>query len=296
MFDEEKKVEELVSNTRITDYAYKIMNSLPTKSSVKKAIKKGELFLNNKSASSADFIKKGDLISFKRSHNYQLKPYKLKIEIVFEDDFLVIVKKPSGLVVSGNKFRTLENAIQWQLKATPQADALINFRAAHRLDAKTSGLIIIAKTKTALAKLGELFSDKKIFKKYIAIAQGRLEKEGSFDSEINNKTALTHYKVLKEVRSIKNDWLSLVELKLETGRTHQIRIHLANNGNPILGDTLYAENTLEKKGLFLFAKSLKFNHPITNKLIDVELKIPDKFKKRMEREERMWVKKNKINS
>jgi RluA family pseudouridine synthase len=292
MFDEEVKVENLKVKLRITDCAYNFLKSTPTKSAVKKAISRSELYLNNKLVSTASFVQNGDIIAFKKSEKFKLKPYKLEIEIVFEDDYLAIVNKPAGLSVSGNQFKTLENAIQWQLKASSQFDKLNNFRAAHRLDSPTSGLVIICKTKSCLSLMGEMFKNHQIQKKYIAIAMGKCDSEGVFDSKIDGKESITNYRLLKLTRSLKCDYLSLLELSPLSGRTHQIRKHLSGNGSPILGDTLYSENTIQKKGLFLFAKSLEFQHPITNQNLEIDLEIPTKFLKRMQREHKMWEKVN----
>ena len=162
----------------------------------------------------------------------------------------------------------------------------------HRLDSPTSGLVIIAKTKLCLKLLGEMFKNHQIQKKYIAIAMGKCDSEGVFNSKIDGKESITKYRLLKFSRSLKCDYLTLLELSPLSGRTHQIRKHLSENGSPILGDTLYSENTIHKKGLFLFAKSLEFQHPITYQQLKIELDIPAKFLKRMQRENKMWEKVN----
>ena len=163
----------------------------------------------------------------------------------------------------------------------------------HRLDKDTSGAIIIAKNDTAHIKLSEMLKNHEIEKTYIAIVRGIVkENEATINMPIarsnndrkkmavmkNGKQAITHFKVLK--RSVQND-CTLLEIKIETGRTHQIRVHLSYIGHPIIGDEVYSngKNKWGVKGQCLHAKSLKFRHPITDKEMNIQAELPDYFKK-----------------
>jgi 23S rRNA pseudouridine1911/1915/1917 synthase len=141
-----------------------------------------------------------------------------------------------------------------------------------------------------------MFTEKKIYKSYHAIAMGRLPtKEHTTNvirADIDGKKALTKFIVLSETRSLKNNWLSLVKLSPITGRTHQIRKHLLSVGTPILGDKLYAAKTIRNKGLFLCATDLTFKHPVTNEPLYISIDLPAKFKKRLEGEHKRWAQYN----
>lgn len=277
---------------RLNTYCENFIDFFESRKSVKKAIAKGAVLLNNKVIHGGTWLREDDVISIIELDNKPPKCYERDIPVVFEDDYLAILNKPAGLTVSGNQFDTLFNALSYNLEPSHQSNALPWPLPVHRLDNQTSGLIIIAKTKTARIALGNMFEVKAIEKTYQAIASGQftdqIKSKGFFNQSIENKEALTNFKILSESRSLKNDWLTLIELYPQTGRTHQLRIHLADNGCPILGDKIYNETTIKHKGLFLCAHHLKFVHPITNKPVDISIKIPEKFNKRLRSEESRW--------
>ncbi|MEM9991827.1 MAG: RluA family pseudouridine synthase, partial [Bacteroidota bacterium] len=218
------------------------------------------------------------------------EPYRLSLEVVYEDDWIAVVNKPSGLVVSGNQFRTLENALLHNLLSSKQPDALRAFRTAHRLDAPTSGLVLIAKTASVRVELGKLFEERRIHKRYQAIVIGKTAAVGDITSPIEQKEAYSKYECVKCVPSLRNQYLSLLNLYPTTGRTHQLRIHLASIGHPIMGDKQYgkAGEIMKHKGLFLAAVALEFQHPITTEHLQITIDMPHKFKSLLTREERRW--------
>ena len=265
----------------------------PSNKGVKKGIKKGEIQLNNKIVECGRFLKKDDTIQIVEFEENAPRSFPLKIEVLFEDDHLAIVNKPSGLITSGNLFRTLENAIQNQVKHCNLKGALKWPRPVHRLDSATSGMVIISKSIAAHIKLGEMLKEKQITKTYRAIVQGNFPSEISIiDSKIYGKKSITQIKKISSSKSLRNNHLSHLELKPITGRTHQLRIHLSEQGFPIVGDKQYGENgnVLEHKGLFLSAIQLEFIHPVEQHPINVSIPFPKKFSSLMERERKRFLK------
>ncbi len=218
------------------------------------------------------------------------KVYPLKIPVVFEDDYLAIINKPAGISVSGNQYKTVVNTLAHNLKGSNQKDALNWPLPVHRLDNPTSGLLIIAKTLTARIRLGELFEQKKIQKRYHAIVIGKTPLVGDIHDKIGGKFAHSSFQTLQTVPSLKNTYLSLLELKPHTGRTHQLRIHCSNMNTPILGDKIYGIKglILKHKGLFLSAVAVNFQHPITHMDLDISIPTPQKFLTRLENESRRY--------
>lgn len=279
-------------NERISDYAIGLFPQIPTKNSVKKAIKKGLLLIDNQTCTTAVFVKANNIITFcKEEKKQNAKLFKLKLEIIYEDNFIAIINKPAGFSVNGNKFKTIENSLLYNLKLSEEIDALPHPLPVHRLDAQTSGLLIIAKTKQARIKLGEQFEQKKIHKKYHAVVIGKTQKKGIINFPIEKKSTFTEYELIKTEISLRNKHLSLIKLTPKTGRTHQLRIHCGKMGFPILGDKLHFGNftPLKGKGLFLCATELTLNHPITNKELSFAIPYPKKFDTIIEREKQRAI-------
>lgn len=285
------KVEEEITGTvRLSDYAVNLFPLLPTKSSVKKAVKKGLILVDGKAGTSGTHISKGQIIELAEFSTAEAKVYQLKLDVIFEDEYIALINKPPGINVSGNEFKTIENALLFNIKQSAEDDALIKPKPVHRLDNQTSGLLLIAKTHRAQVNLGDQFENKQVRKKYTAIVIGKIPEEGEINILVNDKEAVTAFKLIMTEVSLRFDYLSLIELKPITGRTHQLRIHCYKSGFPILGDKLYKNEKfiLKGKGLFLSSTHIKFLHPITKEELSFNISYPAKFDKIIEREKRRY--------
>ncbi|WP_370408517.1 RluA family pseudouridine synthase [Tenacibaculum dicentrarchi] len=266
---------------RLQDYAVGIFKTIPTKSGIKKAIKKKLVFVDGKIATTALFINGNEKIElYKISEETTFKQFKFPLEVLFEDDYLAVIYKPAGILVSGNSFATIDNALLQNIKKSPLEDAT-RPRPVHRLDYPTSGLLLIGKTSSSIITLNKLFEDKKIQKTYHAITIGKIENNGIIDFPIDDKKAQTSYKLIKSVISERFKILNLVELSPKTGRKHQLRKHLLAIKSPILGDKEHFLDgfILNGKGLYLHASTLQFEHPFTKKQLVITKELPKKFKK-----------------
>ena len=279
---ETHSVPKAITPSRLQEYGVGIFKSVPTKSGLKKAIKKGLVKVNNKIASTALFIQGGEIIELFQQNEIPKALDKLRfpLEVIYEDDFLAVIMKPPGVLVSGNTFVTIYNALPQNLIPSTQADA-IRPKPVHRLDYPTSGLLVVGKTSTATRALYQLFEEKKVVKNYYAITIGYISKTGIIDTLIDGKKAISEYTTQQSVVSKRFQYLNLVELKPITGRRHQLRKHLFSIGTPILGDKdYYLENLLLKgKGLYLHAKTIAFTHPTTQEQLYFNTELPKKFLK-----------------
>ena len=265
---------------RFQEYGVGIFKTIPTKSGIKKAIKKKRILIDDRLASTSKFISGGEtIVLLENKNSEEFSRLKLDLEVLYEDEFLAIIYKPPGILVSGNKFVTIANALSQNLQKSNQTDA-VKPHPIHRLDYPTSGLLLIGKTSLAIQKLSDLFQYKKIQKTYYAITIGDMNTIGEINSEIDNKTAQTSFRVIDSVKSERFGSLNLVQLTPKTGRKHQLRIHLSEIGNQILGDKKYGNEDLilNGKGLYLHAAHLSFIHPFTNQKINTNKEIPKKFK------------------
>lgn len=278
---ERHKVPYLDKPIRLQEYAVGIFSTIPTKSGIKKAIKKGLVHVNSKAATTALFISGNESIElYQEEVSEPKRKFIFPLKIIYEDDFLAVIFKPAGIVVSGNSFANINNALEQNLKPSSQKDAVIP-RAVHRLDYPTSGLLLISKTNVTTHYLTKLFEEKKIQKTYHAITIGKMNDSGVIDIPVDEKESKSEFKVLQSIISEKYGFLNLVELNPKTGRRHQLRKHLHGIGNPILGDKDYFIEGLISygNGLYLHATSLEFIHPFTNEKVVYEKKLPKKFLK-----------------
>lgn len=279
---------------RFSDYAVGLFPELPSRNGAKKAIKRGELLVNGEAAETGRWIVPGCRIDMVEDEKGPAAPYRLRIKVYYEDDMLAVIGKPPGITVTGNRFKTMENALPINLAPSSSYDALPRPRPVHRLDAQTGGLLLVAKTRSSLMELGRLMEDRAVEKRYLAVVAGKLEGRGVCTAPVGGREALTEYAGMRHVPSLKNGWLTLAELLPRTGRTHQLRVHLAGMGHPVMGDPLYGKegNILRGKGLFLYAAALSFIHPVTGAPVRVESPPPAKFAALLLREERRWLKYN----
>lgn len=218
-------------------------------------------------------------------------PVKMDIDIVYEDEYLMIVNKPSGLVVhpgSGNYNNTLVNGLMYYTKNLSNMGGIERPGIVHRIDKDTSGLLMIAKTNKVHEILAEDFKNKRIKREYIALLDGvfknssatidapigrdKLNREKMAVTDLNSKHAVTHMKVLKRYESN-----TLVSCILETGRTHQIRVHMAYIGYPVHNDPVYNKKESDSFGQFLHSYKMSFVHPITNKEMSFMCPLPEHF-------------------
>lgn len=252
-----------------------------TKSALKKVLKKNFITVNDTIATTATLIQSGDCITL--SIPEEISPNKkliFPLNVLLEDDYLAIIHKPAGILVSGNSFKTIANALLQNLQQSNLPDAT-KPQPVHRLDYATTGALLVGKTSTSIRVLNELFKDKKVTKTYYAITIGIMNQEGIITSEVDGKECQSNYEVIESVSSERFGKLNLVKLDPKTGRRHQLRIHLASIGNPILGDKDYGKEPLilKAKGLYLHAYSLQFIHPFTNEEIHLKDPLPERFQK-----------------
>ena len=286
-----------VPRTRLLDYALQVFTTIPSRNSMKKVIKRGALLVDGQPGQASSWVLEKQQITLVDLEQKPPKPLDFKLEIVYEDEHLAVINKPAGIEVSGNKYYTIQNALVTNIAPSREPDALKWPHTVHRLDMPTSGLLLVAKTASALTKLGQQLEKREVQKKYRAIVAGRLPDSGDIITDINEQEAFTRFKCVGSCHSLKTQWLSLVELFPHTGRTHQLRIHMSEYGTPIVGDSQYGTGPLLKgKGLFLTAIELKFIHPHNNMPINIGIEQPTKFDALFEREERRWKRYNNLSS
>ena len=275
---------------RIIDFGSTAFPILGSKSATKKAIAAERILINGKVERFSYVLRKGDVIELHGSGVHKVKKYDMELETVFEDPFLLIVNKPGGIAVNGNRFKTIENAVADRNFNNKQPDKLPRPVAVHRIDVPTCGLVMLAKTKSALIRLSRGFQKNKVKKEYLAVVHGQPPTKGRIFKPVDGKDAATKYECLRTVPSRNYKFLSLVRLMPVTGRTHQLRIHMTGAGHLIVGDKLYSEaqKTILGKGMLLCACRLEFAHPWTGKPVVAEISPPLKFSKVMAREEQRY--------
>ena len=278
---ETHEVPTLLVRQRLQEYAVGIFRSLPSRKSVKNAIKKGLVFINAEVGYTGDWISGGEIIELYQPNESKKPVVDFKLDILYEDEHLAVIYKPAGILVSGNKRFTIENALAFNLTKSKEADALLRPEPIHRLDYPTSGALLIGKTVRVVMALNQKFEDRSIFKSYTAVTIGNMNEAGTIETPIDNKPSRSDYKKLISITSEKYSALNLIALNPHTGRRHQLRKHLSQLGHPIFGDHLYGVEglILKGKGLFLHATQLQFEHPITKEEIVVIAPLPKKFLK-----------------
>ncbi len=274
-------VPELSEPIRLQEYGVGIFNACLTKSALKKALKKKYIRVNGQIASTATFIRGAETITLTISEEkVSRKKLILPLKVIYEDDYLAVIHKPAGILVSGNSFFTVANALLDNIKPSKLPDSS-KPQPVHRLDFATTGILMVGKTSESIRVLNKMFQDKEVEKTYFAVTIGEMELSGTISTDIDGKKSISHFQVLETVSSERFGNLNLVKLNLETGRRHQLRIHLSSIGNPILGDKDYGKENLilTGKGLYLHAFSLSFIHPFTNENMYFEDELPKRFRK-----------------
>jgi 23S rRNA pseudouridine1911/1915/1917 synthase len=285
---EEHQVPSPAPKVRSDAYCLGVFPTIASRSQAKRWIKKGHILCNGRQTAPEHYPRPGDILSIHPPETL-LRPLPIAIETDHLDPHLAVVYKPAGLHVGGNHPKTLRRALLHNLPPSPEPDRLAQPEPVHRLDFRTQGLVIVARTAMARAKLGELIADREVRKCYAALAVGQLDGPGRCELSIDGKTALTTWSPVRSVPSLHVEHITLLEVDLHTGRTHQIRRHLHASGHPILGDDLYpAAKVLRGKGLFLAATGIAFVHPVTGGEVNIQREPPQKFLVHLDREERRW--------
>ena len=266
-----------------------------TRTSAQRMIEEGNILVNGKKQKVAYKINTDDVVTVvpEEIKEVSIEAEDIPIDVIYEDKDIIVVNKPKGMVVhpaNGNYNGTLVNAIMGMCKETLSGiGGELRPGIVHRLDKDTSGLLIIAKNDKAHVKMSDQIKNHEVKKTYIALVRGVIkENEATIDMPIgrstsdrkkmavnkDGKNAITHIKVLKRY-----DKYTLLQVNIETGRTHQIRVHLSYIGYPIIGDTTYSngKNEFGVVGQCLHAKSLEFKHPITGKEMKLEAPLPEYF-------------------
>ena len=290
------KIDEQFKNQRIDSYLPQVLDV--SRSKVSKMIKNEEILVNGKKTKNSYILKENDLVEVGeiKEEIMQALPEKMDLDIIYEDDDVIVVNKPNGMVVHpavGNKSKTLVNGLLYHSKNLSTINGEFRPGIVHRIDAYTTGLLMVAKNDKAHKILAKELEEKKTTRKYIALVWGIINTDtGTIDApigrdindrkkmavtDINSKDAITHFKVIERFPKYN---CTLLEIKIETGRTHQIRVHLSEIGYPVIGDEVYSngKNQWNIKGQCLHAKSLKFKHPITKKEMFIEAELPKYFK------------------
>ena len=282
-------------------------NENSSRSAIQRLIEEEKILVNEKKEKASYKVQEGDNITVEeeKPKEIELKAQEISIEVIYEDNDIIVVNKPKGLVVhpaNGNPDGTLVNAIMAICKDSLSGiGGEIRPGIVHRLDKDTSRILIVAKNDQAHIKMSEQIKNREVKKTYIALVRGIVkENEATIDMPIarskkdrkkmavdkNGKQAITHIKVLKRF-----DEYTLLEVNIETGRTHQIRVHLSEIGYPVVGDMVYSngKNKYGIEGQCLHAKSLDFKHPITGKQMHLEAELPDYFKKILKENEKRSI-------
>lgn len=287
-----------------------------TRNKIQQAIEEGWILVNDQPVKTNYKVRPGDEIvvfDTRKAETTEIIPEEMSLDIIYEDVDLLIVNKPAGLVVhpgSGNYTGTLVNGLAWYLKEDKNTTELPRVGLVHRIDKNTSGLLLVAKNENAQQRLAEQFKAHTVYRRYQALAWGDFENdEGSIEAHVgrnlryrkqmdtfpegdHGKEAITHYKVLERFH-----YVTLLEFRLETGRTHQIRVHAKLIGHPLFNDDTYGGDSIVKGTVFskyrqfvencfkilprqaLHAKELGFVHPTTGKEMFFDSELPEDFKK-----------------
>ena len=291
------EVENLEKNERIDKYLSSKLDDSFSRAKIQKLIDEELILVNDKIIKSSYKVSNGDVILITdKEEDMSVKPEKMNIDIVYEDDDVMVINKKSGVVVHpapGNYSGTLVNGLMYLSKDLSHVNGEFRPGIVHRIDKDTSGLLIVAKNDKAHRILAEELKEKKIKRKYIALVSGVINHDiGEIDAPIgrdpsdrkkmcvtstNSKDAITHFRVLERYKKA-----SLIECILETGRTHQIRVHMKYINHPVINDPVYGKNNHGEFGQLLHAKEITFTHPTTKEVMTFSCEVPEEFNKILE--------------
>ncbi|HOE54152.1 MAG: RluA family pseudouridine synthase [Bacilli bacterium] len=272
-----------------------------TRAQVQKMIKDGDIKLNGTSVKASYRIEGGEefSVTIREKEAPNLTPYEIELDVRYEDEYLLVVNKPAGLVVHpsfGHKKETLVHALLARGDKYSDVNGVFRPGIVHRLDKETSGLLIVCKNNEVHNKIAKLLKKREITRRYTALVRGKVREEAGViktyltrskdnfkkmaNTPATGKLAISHFKVKERFKGY-----MLLEVELETGRTHQIRAHLEFINTPIVGDALYGlkKDPLYSKGQLLHASYLAFTHPYTGELVEVSAELPDYFTKVLRR-------------
>lgn len=287
------KIESEFVGERLDQYLVKVFED-KSRSFITNLIKNGDVLVNGNQVKPGYSLKLNDQIyvAINEPKSLDLEPVNLDLDIVYEDSYLLVVNKPEGLVVHPAESYdgpTLVHGLLYQSDELSSINGVKRPGIVHRIDKDTSGLLIVAKNDIAHQRLSEAFSKHEVKRIYTALVYGKIDvPKGVIDMPIGRhrtnrlkmavdpegKRAVTHFKVLEQF-----DKYTLIECELETGRTHQIRVHMAHIGYPIVGDPIYGpKDVIGDTGQFLHAHTLTFVHPIKNEHMTFTVDMPESFK------------------
>jgi len=289
---ESHRVPDDAGRARINRYGRVAFSSLPSGKSVKKALKKGLIIADGTVCGEGGWVTPGQQLDLLENDTSGKKIYPIPVSVLYEDSHCAVVEKPQGLETTGSRFKTLENALPEHLAPSGHVDRLKWPRPAHRLDYGTGGLIAVAKTSSAMVGLSRQFENRKVVKRYRVIVIGRPPETGAVDVHLDGRDALTCYRLVASVPSLKNGYLSLLDVFPRTGRYRQIRRHLSGIGYPVLGDRDHGVKGMifMGKGMFLYAVEMTFRHPVYGWKLNINTVEPPKFAKILSREKEIYHK------
>lgn len=289
------EITEELEDERIDKCLTELMDSL-SRSYIQKMVKEGQITVNGEPVKGSYRLKYGDKITFflPEAQEPDIQPENIPLDILYEDDDVIVVNKPKGMVVhpaAGHYSGTLVNALMHHCgDRLSGINGIMRPGIVHRIDMDTTGSVIVCKNDRAHHCIAEQLKEHSITRRYHAVCQGVLKEDrGIIDKPIgrhptdrkkmtvnerNGKRAVTHYKVLQRFEKY-----TYIECELETGRTHQIRVHMASAGHPLLGDAVYgsSKSPFKLQGQVLHAKTLGFIHPSTGEYVEVDAPLPEYF-------------------